>query len=51
MVKSMLGDLATSLPSVDAPAPPANLPELANDDTLDLDIAVADAEGGKEGEG
>ena len=47
---SLPGDGAADA-SGDAPAPPANLPELANDDTLDLDIAVAAAEGGKEGEG
>ena len=47
---SLPGDGAADA-SGDAPAPPANNPELANDDTLDLDIAVAAAEGGKEGEG
>ena len=47
---SLPGDGAADA-SGNAPAPFANLPELANDDTLDLDIAVADAEGGKEGEG
>ena len=47
---SLPGDGAADA-SGNAPAPFANLPELANDDTLDLDIAVAAAEGGKEGEG
>ena len=46
VVKSMLGDLATSLPSVDAPAPPAlRVAELSPQVVPDVSAAVAAAGG------